>query len=596
MDRKILTTYCDLLCLRSGKIRGVFLLGGNARLKPLIIILLATIVLAVPVFAGPGDVAYKQAQDLINNGDLQGALAAANSGLTLEPANFKLLLITGDIYFAQANYDSALVYYQKAVEKKDKDPDALYGAGMAAFNIRDFDRALEFFTRGEKTGKNKPKFYYGLGLAQMEKGDYQNADINFRKAIDKDKKNPVYHLALAEVNYRNKVFPIALSEYSKAIELDSTLYSRKQDIHYKMAQSNFNMRNIPDAIKEYQIDVQLHPSDSTAWMELARIYEVSGNIPQAVFSYEKYLAIDSARGQAWYDLGKLYLKVPDPPKAAAAFEKAIRFDSHVAEAYGQLATIYAEDKQYDKAFNAYNRYEATFGPPDSALYWFEKGKVLMKIGEKNAPYFDSALVAFNRAVLVDSNFAAGYEYAGLTRYYQKNYKEAISYFIKEVKLDSTSINTYRNLAFSYLKTEQYGSAAQSLVKALELKPDDVVMRSMLARIYSFNKNYQSAVDQYEYILNHENADLNDSVRCEIYPELGSDYLQLGNCRTALPILLKADKCKPNDFSIIMNIASSYELCDKIDDANSYYKKALELNPKSKDAMKGEMRTRLQGKG
>ncbi len=564
-------------------------------MKSLLITLLALTILAMPALAGPGDDAYKQARDLKDNGDLQGALAAANSGLALEPANLKLLTLTADIYFEQTRYDSALVFYQRALEKKDKDPDALYGAGMSAFNLKNFDQALEFFTRGEKTGKDKAKFYYGLGMAQMEKGQYQEADINFRKAIDKDKKNPAYHLALAEVNYRNKTYPIAISEFSKAIELDSTLNSNGGNIHYKMGQSQFNMRNIPGAIQEYQIDVQFHPNDTTAWMELGRIYDVSGNTPQAVLCYEKYLALSPTNGQAWFDLGKLYLKVPNETKAANAFEKAVSLKSHEAESYGQLAKIYADNKEYDKAFDAYNRYEASFGPPDSSLYWFEKGKVLMKLGEKNAPYFDSAMVAFEKSIAVDSSFAAGYEYAGLTRYYQKNYKGAIGFFLKEVALDSTSINTYRNLAFSYLKTEQYSNAAQSLVKALDLKPDDIIMRSMLARIYSFNKNYQDAVDQYEYILNHENADLNDSARCEIYPELGSDHLQLGDCRTALPILLKAEKCNPNDFSVIKNIALSYELCDKIKDANSYYKRALELNPNDKDVKKGLLRTTIPGK-
>ncbi len=563
-------------------------------MKSLTVIFFALALFVAPVIAAPGDVALKQAQDLKNKGDLQGALTSVNSGLAVDPANPKLNSLAGDIYFGMAKYDSAIVYYQRSLDKKGKDPDVLYNAGMSALYLKNYDQALKYFTDGEKTGKKKPKFYDGTGKALMEKGDYQNADINFRKAIDKDKKNPAYHIDLGEVNFRNKTYPIALSEFNAAIALDSTLNTSKGDIHLKMARSYFNMRNVESAIKEYQMDVQLHPSDTTGWMELARIYDVSGNTPQAVLCYEKYLAIDSNNGQAWFDLGKLYLKVPDQAKAAGAFEKAVGLKSNEAAAYGFLANIYSDRKEYEMAFDAYNRYEKVFGSPDSALYWVDKGKVLMKLGEKNAPFFDSAAVAFNKAISIDSTFAPAFEYAGLTRYYEKNYSEAISYFNRELSLDSTSINTYRNLAFAYLKTEQYGNAAKALVKALNLKPEDVLMRSMLGRIYSFNKDYNSSIDQYEYILNHENPDLNDSVRCEIYPELGSSYLQLKNCQAALPILLKAERCKPNELSVIMNIASSYELCDKMKDANTYYRKALELSPNNKDARKGEMRTRIAG--
>jgi tetratricopeptide (TPR) repeat protein len=572
------------------------MLGGKAFLKQLIITLLVMAIFTIPALAGPGDVALQQAQALKSKGDLSGALVAANSALAVEPANPKLTLFVGDIYFAQAKYDSALVYYQKTLEKKGKDPDALYGAGMSAFNLKSFDPALQFFTDGLKTGKNKAKFFYGIGLTLMEKKDYPHADINFRQAIDKDKKNPAYHLALAEVNFRNKTYPIAISEFSKAIELDSSLYAGQPDIHYKLAQSQFNLRNVTQAIQEYQIDVQLHPADTTAWVELSRIYDVSGNTPQAVLCYEKYLALSPNNGQSWFDLGKLYLKAQDSEKAATAFEKAVTLKSKEAESYGYLAKIYSDRKEFEKALDAYNRFEAALGAPDSVGYWFEKGKVLMKVGEKNASYFDSAMTAFDKCIALDPKLPAGYEYAGLTRYYQKNYNASISYFNQEIALDSTSINTYRNLAFSYLKIEQYSNAARSFAKALELKPDDIVMRSMLGRIYSFNKDYKNSVEQYEYILNHESPDLNDSVRCEIYPEIGSGYLQLQNCQTALTFLLKAERCKPNDFTIIMNIAASYELCDKIKDANTYYKKALAINPSSKEAKKGDMRTTLVGKG
>ncbi|HBZ00046.1 MAG TPA: hypothetical protein DEO84_01870 [candidate division Zixibacteria bacterium] len=595
MDRKILTTHCDLLCLNSDKNWGHSFLGGNAFLKPLIITLLALIVFAIPALAGPGDAALSQAQDLKNKGDFTGALTTANSGLALDPANLKLALLIGDIYFTQNRYDSALAYYSKILEKKAKDPDALYGAGMSAFSLKSYDQALQYFATGEKAGKNKAKFSYGKGLTLMEQTKYNEADIAFRQAIDKDKKNPAYHLALAEVNFRSKTYPIAISEFSKAIELDSALYAGRADIHYKIAQSYFNLRNVNQAIQEYQIDVQLHPADTTAWTELSRIYEVSGNIPQAVLCYEKYLALSPNNGAAWFDLGKLYLKVPDQKLAAEAFEKAVSLKAKEAESYGYLGKIYSDRKEFDKAFDAYNRFEAALGAPDSANYWYEKGKVLMKVGEKNAIYFDTALVAFDKAISLDTSFSGAYEYAGLTRYYQKNYSGAIAYFTKEIGLDSTSINTFRNLGFSYMKIEQYGNAAKAFSRALSLKPEDILMRSLLGKIYSVNKDYKNSVEQYEYILSHDTPDLTDSIRCEVYPELGSGYLQLGNYQAALTALLKAERCRSNDFTVIMNIAASYESSEKIKDANTYYKKALEINPSSKEAKKGVLRTTLVGK-
>ena len=561
-------------------------------MKSLNLSILIFVLVVTSVWAGPGDSYLKQAQDSRNNGDIQGALGSAFAGLALEPDNLKLNTLVADIYLSKASYDSSLIFYRRALQKKGKDPYALYGAGMSAFNLKSFDEAEQFFKDGEKTGKEKAKFYHGLGLVLMEKGDFANADLNFRKAIDKDKKSAAYHMALAEANYRAKTYVIAIAEFNKAIELDSSIY-KQQGVHYKLAQSHLNMRNVNGAIDEYKINLQLHPNDTTAWMELSRIYQISGNVPEAIFCYEKYLTLEPNNGQVWFDLGKLYQRLPDQDKAAGAFERAIKLGSNVAESYGFLGKIYSDRKDYDAALNAFYRYEAQFGPPDSVGYWFEKGKVLMKVGEKNAAYFDSALIAFEKAVNLDPTFSAAYEYAGLTMYFQKDYQRAIAYFKKQLAIDSTSINTFRNLAFAYLKTDQYGNAAGAFRKALELKPDDVIMRSMLGKILSFNRDWKNAVEQYEYILNG-NPEASDSLKCEIYPELGYDYLMLNQCQKATVTLLKAERCDPNDASVLLNIAASYHACNSLKEANTYYKKVLKIDPKNKQAIKGEMETRFQG--
>jgi len=569
-------------------------MGGKQPLRKTVPALLMAIALALPALAGPADNAYSQAQQLRAKGDFEGAIKAASGGLAIQPDHFALNLLMGDLYFALNKYDSSLVFYRKAAEKKSKDPDALYGAGMSAFKMKSYDEALQFFKQGEKTGKGKGKFLYGEGLVQMEQGDYRNADLNFRKALDKDKKNPLYHLALGEVNYRVKTYPIAISEFTQAMQLDSTIVKQSRDIHYKLAQSYLNLRNLPKAIEEYKLDLGLFPADTSGWMELARIYDIAGNTAEAIYCYTKYLELAANNGNAWYDLGKLYLKLPDAEKAAAAFEKAVSLGSHVAEAYGYLANIYSDRKEYEKAIDAYNRYEAAFGAPDSALYWMDKGRVEMMLGEKNAVYLDSAVIAFNKAAGKDSTLTEAYELAGLTMYFKKDYADAIPYFKKRIALDSTSVGSYRNLAFCYLKTEQYAPATAAFEKALALKPDDVTTRAILAKVYSFSQNYQKAVDQYEYILGHNPEGLSDSMKCEIYPDLGLSYLSLRKCQQALPNLLKAERCKPNELSIIKNIALSYQLCNRTKDAHDYYKKCLTYAPNDKDCKKGLLETTIQG--
>lgn len=572
---------------------GSFVMGGNPILKNLILTLVAIFGLVSIAMAGPVDDAFDNARALFEKGDLQQAAKAADDGLALDPEHFKLLRLAGQIHYELGEYEKALGFFEKAVDKKSKDGDALYGAGMSALKVGQFEKAAGFFESGVKHRK-KPRFFYGLGLAQTELEDYSEADLNLRKAIDKDDKIAEYHLGLAEENFRNKVFSIAISEYNKAIELDSTLEKTVPDLYYKIGESYLNLQNVLKAIEYYKKGLELFPDDIVAWKKLARICEVANKPADAVYCVENVVRIDPQDGEWRYKLAEDYMKINNKEKSAESFEGAINLGYNVAESYGQLALLYADLDQYEKAWDAYTRYEAAFGPPDSTLYWYEKGKVGIKLGTKNMAYFDSALYAFRKAIDTDSTFSSAYEYAGLAMYYKRDYSNAIPYFKKKIELDSTSVNSLRNLAFCYLKTEAYEDAAATLEKALVVKPEDIQMRSMLGKIYSFKEQYLKAIKHFEILLNDYSSSLDDSTRCLIYPDLGRSYLSDGKCKKAIEFLLQAEKCTPNDVSVLLNLARSYEFCNSMKDANSYYKKVLRIEPDNKDAKIGEMKTTIQG--
>jgi len=562
-------------------------------LKNLILTAFAIIGIASIAMAGLADDALDNAKALFDKGDYQNAAKAAAEGLAVEPEHFKLLRIAGKIYYELGQYEQALGFFEKALGKKSKDVETLYGAGMSALKAEDYNKAAEYFERGLKK-KKQARFYYGLGMAQTELENYSEADLNLRKAIDKEKEIAEYHLALAEENYRNKVYPIARDEFEKAIELDSTLGKTVPDLYYKIGESYLNLQNVLKAIEYYKKGLDLFPDDIVAWKKLARICEAANRPADAVYCIENVVRIAPDDGEWWFKLAGNYLKISNKEKSTEAYEKAISYACNVSESFGQLAMLYADLDEYEKAWDAHNRYEAEFGSPDSTLYWYEKGKVGIKLGSKNMAYFDSALYAFGKAIELDSTFSSSYEYAGLAHYFKKQYSKAIPYFEKKIDLDSTSVNSLRNLAFCLLKVDRYADAASTFEKALAVKPEDIQMRTMLGKIYSFNRKYDKAVRHFEILLNEYSESLNDSIRCIIYPDLGLSYLSDGKCTKATPILLKAEKCNPGDISVLLNIATSYHTCNLIKKANKYYKKVLRIDPNNKDAIRGNLETTIQG--
>ncbi|UCC80635.1 MAG: tetratricopeptide repeat protein [Candidatus Zixiibacteriota bacterium] len=562
-------------------------------MKKLVLAAITIVGIMSIAIAGPADEALEKAQAYLEKGDFQSAATAAAEGLAVDPEHFKLLRISGQIQLELGQYGQSLEFFEKALSQKGKDLETLFGAGMAALKTGEYKKAEEYFGRGLDR-KKQARFYYGLGMAQTELENYSEADLNLRKAIDKDENIAVYHLALGEENYRNKVYSIAINEFKRAIDLDSTLEKTVPDLYYKIGESHLNLQDVLNAIKYYKIGLELFPDDVTAWKMLARICEVSDKWADAVFCLENVVRIDPSDGEWRYKLANAYLKTNNKEKATESYEIAISLNYNVAESYGQLALLYADLEKYEKAWDAYSRYEAAFGPPDSTFYWYEKGKVGIKLGTRNMAFFDSALFAFKKIIQLDSTFSSAYEYAGLAYYFKRQYSGAIPYFKRKIELDSTSVNSLRNLAFCYLKTEAYTEAASALEKALVVKPEDIQMRLMVGKIYTFNNKSLDAIKHFEILMNDYAESLNDSVRCEIYPDLGRSYLADGRCSRATPILLNAERCNPNDISVLLNIATSYHTCNLIKEANTYYKKVLRIDPNNKDAIRGEMETRIQG--
>ncbi len=549
------------------------------------------VLFAITVIAGPVDNLIARAKNMATGGDTERAIAALDSALAVSPTDFKLLLARADILAGQGDYASAYDYYIRALAQSGKDPNALYGAGMAALKKGDYAEAQELFQRGVDSGKRKAEFLHGLGLAQMELGSLAEADLTMRKAIKADAKVAKYHAALGDINFRKGVWAVALNEYKTALELDSTM----TNAYLKIGESYFQSANLTDAVKNFKEYILRAPTDTFSLYRLARIFEASKNPAEAAFFYQKLTEQRPNNGEYWFGYGKAQFELDKFDQAGEALERAIALETKVAESYGMLAKIYYLNKQYFKADSAYARYEAVFGSPEDPEYWIDKGKVMFKIAETNPSFIQRAIEAFDTAIRLDSNNIAAYEYAGIARYYKQDYKGAIPFIKRKVELEGAdvNVNTLRNLAICYLKTEQYDIAAATLESALKLKPDDVVMHQMLGNIYKFRLQCEKAVEHYRAALKDTTSAISAQERCKLKGNLGFCYVVLRECQNAVPLLEAAVECEPRNEEYLMSMAQAYHLCNDIKKANAFYSKVLELNPKNKAAQEGKLRTEVR---
>lgn len=108
-------------------------------------------------------------------------------------------------------------------------------------------------------------------------------------------------------------------------------------------------------------------------------------------------------------------------------------------------------------------------------------------------------------------------YKGIDQSEKQNYKKAIAYFEKALKIDSLFAFAWDNMGLCYRKLDKYDEAIFAYNKSLELDPLGLMPLQNIAVAYKYKKEYQKALAAYETL-----AEL-DSKNPEVYYGIGLLY-------------------------------------------------------------------------
>jgi tetratricopeptide (TPR) repeat protein len=93
--------------------------------------------------------------------------------------------------------------------------------------------------------------------------------------------------------------------------------------------------------------------------------------------------------------------------------------------------------------------------------------------------------------------AIKYYELGIDEGKKENFKGAIEYYKKAVKIDPNFAFAYDNMGISYRRLEKYDLAIESYEKSLKIDPKGKMPLQNIAVAYSYKKQYKKAVDTYE---------------------------------------------------------------------------------------------------
>lgn len=237
-----------------------------------------------------------------------------------------------------------------------------------------------------------------------------------------------------------------------------------------------------------------------------------------------YQKQDSSKVDTSIDLIKALYKTEEYKKAllyiseTEQLSQSINYAKGVAEANYYKALIYAQKNDYYNAIDHFNKSKKIYLELKDTL---GIAKVSNSIG----------LIEIKRG-----NYRIGLA----------NSLSAIKIF-EERNLNEDLSLAYNNLAEAYLKTNQIDKALEFNLKTLRIRErlqdsSGIKMSTKnIAQLYSERKEHRKAIEYYEDVLAMLNTTTDQSLRGEILPRIGDEYLKFRNFDKAASYLVEGLK-------------------------------------------------------
>jgi two-component system, sensor histidine kinase and response regulator len=162
---------------------------------------------------------------------------------------------------------------------------------------------------------------------------------------------------------------------------------------------------------------------------------------------------------------------------------------------------------------------------------------------------------------------------GLIEIKRGNYTKGLQYSLSAIKelekrnLKPELCSAYTNLAKAYYNINAQDKALEFYLKALNLqtelnkKPEIIESNNRLAELYSAKKEYRKSIEYYESVIKIIGND-NDSIKGNVLPKLGGEYLKFNDYDTATKYLLEGlslNRKSKNKLGLVISLNNLGEL-------------------------------------
>ncbi len=511
----------------------------------------------------------------------------------------------GNIHEAQGNYQKAIQSYDTALAltaqgnwlRKDLQHRII---GIFAADS-DWQGLIRYYQQKLEKTPNEPELLGLLAAAYIENQQLDEGIKGYKKGLELAPTNTNLRLDLIAALRNDEQFAEAAAEYEVIRQQAPDDFG----IYRELGELYIQLEDEEKARSIYQQMLDRDPNNASTQLILAEIYTGNEWIEDATNAYQKAISLAPNNLDYIEYFGEFYLRQGSRDKAIETWNMMVADSKGIAENYNRLAKLLSSKNFHTEAIAASQK--AVELMPDVYEYRKMLAQRLMKHGD-----FDEAQIQFTEATKIAPNafFAEEMDDQRIELYRrQGSLVEKIETL--ETELEKSGLSNadifaqQKRLAKMYLKLGNITYALEVILKAKDIKPDDVIVNRWLADVYIKQNRYDDANAVYMHLTQVDSANAreywtnitrsylnvmdfdaateaakqviaNSPRNPEGYQLLAEIAKQTTNYDSAIESLKQAIRLRPDAINIRTELAETYKLADKPRQALAQYWRCWEL--------------------
>jgi len=411
--------------------------------------------------ASPSDAStlFALAAAYLGAGQPDRAFSISRQLVALSPDDPQIRFSLGALLLEWKQYSDAVEHLERARVAEPKNFELLHNLGQAYLHLKNFSKSEDAFLQALSARPDAVDTLYQLAVLYAGENHPDQAIQVLVRARQLSPKRPDVLLLLGREAIDEGFLDDAVDVLADAVRLDTG----KIEPHLLLGEALTRKKHLEEALHQYRVVSQITPANPQAYVTLGRTFLYMRRYSDAEEALQKALSLDRANAQAAYYRGLLAADKSDYKSAGRWFAQALASDPNYFPALYDMGVNYIRQEDYTGGRDFLER--AKTASPSFAQVYYRLSIVYRHLKDPE------------RAAL---NFALFKKYEERDEQRRNYYPQGVLEFVKQTQ--------------DLPEPERLERYRQQLLRAVEMKPDDLNVLFMLAQVYFRTGQGQKAAE------------------------------------------------------------------------------------------------------